>query len=100
VNAPDHILVAPIIPWSNLAPEHQVEAERGERLDVFPLMAQDDAPTLAKSYLKFPRLTAVHQHVLRDSPRLASSSDRVRRALAAAFHLYLFHPELESPRNE
>jgi hypothetical protein len=99
VNAPDHVLLAPIIPWSNLAPEHQVEAERGERLDVFPLMAQDDEPAMAKSYVKFPRLTAVHQHVLRDCPRRASSSDRVRRALAAAFHRYLFHPELESSRS-
>jgi hypothetical protein len=91
-NAPDHVLVAPLLPWENLAPAHQEEAAAGLRRDVFPILAQEQ-PSIEKSYVKFARLTVIHRDVLGDLTRFASAEPELRRRLAIAFFHYLLHPE-------
>ncbi len=91
-NAPDHVLVAPLLPWENLSPEHQEEAENGLRRDVFPILAQEN-PHIDKSYVKFSRLTTIHRDVLDDLTRVASAEPELRRYLTVAFFHYLLHPE-------
>lgn len=91
-NAPDHVIVAPILPWENLASEHQTEAADGDRRDVFPLLAQHD-PTIAKSYVKFARISVIHRDVLGGCARVASGTEDLRKRLTVAFFYYLIHPE-------
>jgi hypothetical protein len=91
-NAPDHVMVAPLLPWDNLLPEHQEEAAAGLRRDVFPILPQEQPP-IEKGYVKFARLTVIHRDVLDGLIRLASAEQEVRRRLAIAFFNYLLHPE-------
>jgi hypothetical protein len=91
-NAPDHVIVAPLLPWDNLLPEHQEEAAAGLRRDVFPILPQEQPP-IEKSYAKFARLTVIHRDVFDDLIRPASAEPELRRRLAIAFFNYLLHPE-------
>jgi hypothetical protein len=90
-NAPDHILVAPVLPWSNLHPDHQDEALKGDRYDVLPLVEGDDPAEW--HYVKYARLCVVHNDVFEKCKRTASASTALRRILALGLHRYLTHPE-------
>jgi hypothetical protein len=91
-NSPDHVLVAPLLPWANLSAAHQEEAANGLRRDVFPILAQQ-LPDVSKSYVKFSRVTVVHRDVFGECSRLASANPQLRTRLAVAFYNYLLHPE-------
>jgi hypothetical protein len=86
--------VAMIRPASQLNPETVAQLFSGSIDEAyysrFPLEAQEEHPTMERSFVDFMRLTTVDPKVLDECRRVASLPDELKHAVAARFKDFLF----------
>ena len=92
----DHRTAAMIRPITDLKPPYQEKCLAGERMDMFPLLAQDEAPSMVTSFVDFRKVTPLRPGAL-EAPavRYATVAAELREALASAYWDYLHHPHQE-----
>ncbi len=97
-NDPDHRALAMIRPITDLEPAYQQKCLAGERMDMFPLEAQDEPPAMVTSFVDFRKTTPLRPGALAaPATRHASASQELREAVAGAYWNYLHHA-FQEPR--
>ena len=93
-NDPRTRTLAMVRPATDLDKRTQATLFSGEEVAgyyaIFPLGAQDEEPSMERSFVDFRKLTTVRPAVLAASTRVASLSEQLRFAVARAFTQYLF----------
>jgi hypothetical protein len=97
-NDPDHRVLAMIRPITDLEPDYRKKCLAHERVDMFPLEAQEEAPSMVTSFVDFRKFSPLRSGALEPpAERYASASEVLRKAVARAYWNYLHHP-FQAPR--